>query len=292
MIGKYDKKRKEQKALLKELESIKTLLDDGELISDDFSDLAETAQKKSIEPQPLSASQDKAAGQIASDHNELIFDNDNEDDFLISDELDIDLSKPNKPVTDNKNIPVLEEMVEDTAPPLAVGVLPGQQSLFNDNEQKNSKTDNKPREQAATSSATEPASPVSTRKNTSQKEAIKPSDSAKAQSQSAEQKAKATENPFLPKHIRERLGGAIDVPAYAQPNEIISKPYIAPQFNAPAESNSGLFDNSSFLSTYEAQTDDVDQEEIIDALVNEFMPKIEAKLRQRLKQTLAKTPLK
>lgn len=275
MIGKFDKKRKEQKALLKELESIKSLLDDGELIDDDFSDLAETALKKS------------------ADHIERPIEHftslDDDDEYLISDDLDIDLFAQDKIV--ESDIPTLEVIIDDNStPPLAPGVLPGQQSLFNEN-----KTDAK----KAPNTITE--APKETRK-----EVIRESATKNAPKATVDQRLQKTENPFLPPHIRERLGSSFDIPAYANPNEIIRSPYIAPSFQSDKNlsdiignnvSGNTVANNTDYSSDYAAQyrqpaasqdttLSEVNSQQIIDALVNEFMPKIESRLRLHLAKTL------
>jgi len=53
----------------------------------------------------------------------------------------------------------------------------------------------------------------------------------KAAQHSSDQKLKPEENPFLPKHIRERLSGTVDIPAYAKADEVIRSPYVAPDFS-------------------------------------------------------------
>lgn len=294
MIGNYDKKRKEQKALLKELESIKSLLDDGELIDDDYSDLAATAIKKSSPEMPASDADDDMLIHDDAELSELIDDED--DDFLISDELEIDLSQEQQPAAKHNelNIPILEEMVEDDSAPLAPGVLPGQQSLFNEGKQEakaapNNKTNDK------------------TNKHTQKRDTA---NKQKTAEQTPAQKQAQTENPFLPKHIRERLSGTVDIPAYAQPNEVVRSPYVAPKFSyddrttehppeikpkhteAAASEKAKELNFSPSASLYEPISNDIDQQDMIDALVNEFMPKIESRLRLRLAKALDKASKK
>jgi len=295
MIGKFDKKRKEQKALLKELESIKSLLDDGELIDDDYSDLADTAIKKTmVEPTPNNKPtylDGEALIHDEANFDELILDED--EDFLISNELDIDLSTQGQPA--DKEIPILEEIYDNSvAPTLPPGVLPGQQSLFNENKKINEDKkfkESKPEHTKTTATNTE--------LDNNTNEALKQTN----RQSNGYQPLEKTDNPFLPPHIRERLGGTIDIPAYAQSNEILRNPYIAPKFTASEPlpntgktlSKDHSADYSSSPKTHQApsstnpfiqQTGDVNQKEIIDALVNEFMPKIESKLRLRLAKIL------
>lgn len=292
MIGNYDKKRKEQKALLKELESIKSLLDDGELIDDDYSDLAETALKKSSPVAPASVADDLPLIHDEANLDELIYDE--ADEFLVSDDFDTDLSKEGASIAklDEVNIPILEEMVVDDGvqAPSAPGALPGQQSLFTENK-------NEPSTEADKTVKNEKPQPQAEPEN-------------KTQKQTPHQKAKSVENPFLPKHIRERLNGTVDVPAYAQPNEVIRNPYVAPNFSyddrstehPPEMEQKHTSPNqdrkvkelnfSPSASLYEPSSNDADHKDMIDALVNEFMPKIESRLRLRLAKVLEKNAKK
>ena len=125
-------------------------------------------------------------------------------------------------------VPTLQDIVSEHKP---YAPLPGQQNLFNE-------------------SGSEPSSEP----NSSSKESI---------TQKPEPALPADENPFLPKHIRDRLQG--------------NKPHLGMQSFIPPEL-------SAKTSKQQMQT-----RALVDELVTEYLPKIEAELRQRLHK-LIQTP--
>ena len=149
------------------------------------------------------------------------------------------------------DIPILQEMVSDEATThdkqendkidnhqtATKGVLPGQQSLFDEKKTKQAP----PQKQSSTDV----------------------------------NHTKTNENPFLPKHIRERLNGTVDIPAYKQSNNDHlrkSQPKTKHQRVSKPSPN--------------AQSKHTDQ--LIDSLIKEFMPQIEARLRKQLKEKIEK----
>jgi hypothetical protein len=309
MIGKYETKRKEQKALLKELESIKSLLDGGELIDDDYSELVGTAIKKSVaEPSspnnPPSNNKPTVIAEEALIYDETNFDKlifNQNDDILTSDELDIDLLSQTK-IIDNE-IPTLKEIIDNNpASPLAPGELPGQQSLLKENKKFNESKEEHVK--VKTTSAELDNNAGQTVKETVLKEPIKQT----ATNLNRYQALEKTDNPFLPPHIRKRLSSNIDRHAYAQTDEAISSPYLAKKLASSEQPSimdkthlkdysTSLKSDQVFASTnpfmrQKSLSNDADKEEIIDALINEFMPKIESKLRLRLAKAIEKSPIK
>lgn len=291
MIGKFDKKRKEQKALLAELESIKSLLDDGELINDDFSDLAATAtQKTDSDEESSKPDLNDLLDQVSIDEgledkefaDDELIDDGEDDDFLISDDIEVDLSSTEY---DNEeiDIPVLEEMISvSAAGQLTPGALPGQKSLFDDGSDDSSRS--------STNDPSKTSSPEQEIKKNA--DAIASAMSQSAQSSKSKESyvppiAKSSENPFLPKHIRERLGSSIDVPGYPEKNQNLHKTYdpTTQKPNPAVESSPESKMQSNYLQ-------DVDTAEIIDKLVEEFMPKIEKILRERLALAVLKSSQK
>jgi hypothetical protein len=86
-----------------------------------------------------------------------------------------------------------------------------------------------------------------------------------------------TENPFLPPHIRKRL---------SQNKDLISE--IQNQTSARVEIQGDLLNgfSNTFVDKQHSTSNDTHHETIIDELVAEYLPEIEAKLRTRLKQKL------
>lgn len=86
-----------------------------------------------------------------------------------------------------------------------------------------------------------------------------------------------SENPFLPPHIRRRL---------KQNKELISEIHSQSQAATRVEIQGDLLEgfNHAEGNNQEALTDPVEQDKIIDELVAEYLPKIEARLRDELKQ--------
>jgi hypothetical protein len=222
MTIKDDKKREEQQAILNELESIKTLLGEEEGAS--------KAQEDVI-PDDIPLLQEMV---VDDNFDKLI------DEELIHDDLDLDFDLDFDSTNDSL------ESINDEQPSTTPGVLPGQQSLFDEKKSERS------------SSA-------------AQENSIKPSQ---------EKKVKASgENPFLPKHIRERLNGTVDLPAYDTAGRPLQKHYgdnpSSPKMTA-----------SATPKKVEDSTNPTD--ELVDKLVKEFMPKIEEKLRKELKKRIDK----
>ncbi|MGH1484801.1 MAG: hypothetical protein ACRBCI_01200 [Cellvibrionaceae bacterium] len=274
-IIKGDKKRKEQQAILDELESIKTLLDEddgmiddgitmlgdeeimlgeeasipddipllqemvieesSDVIDDDSSEIAEGSPEIVVESSP-----EQPVSNLLVDHEE--------EEELIHDDLDIDL-----------DMDFLDEETNTTP-----GVLPGQQSLF---DEKKANIEKKQNELKA---------------RTEKQKTLR-------QSHSSPTKASG-ENPFLPKHIRERLNGTVDVPAYEQTSKPLQKRYESLQQIQTPKDFERTSERSLSPSTPPFIQESDRSDELIEAVVKEFLPKIEAKLRQQLKEKMKHKP--
>lgn len=275
-MTKTPPKQQEQQAILDELESIKTLLDEEDL---DLHPLEESGQHPLDDDIPLL--------------EEMIFDDDSlelEDSLERTDSPE--LATPAKPVGDNPKVATNTEshviLEEPEAEPLSVtilddvqeteiteisadaaesesvegttqtqagetdylapGALPGQQSLFT----------------AQVTAQARPADNKDVSRLTEEEFKSTPASTAKA-------KAAATENPFLPQHIRERLSGNMELPRISEPSFLKEKAGNKPSHKTQPLSDAGT-------------------EQVIDSLVAEFMPKIEARLREQLRRKLKKTP--
>jgi hypothetical protein len=288
-----DHKRKKQEELLAELESIKDLLD-----SDPFDDAF-------ADPRSPRAAQDKASNLA-------------------------------------KEIPVLSELVLDVEPlkeaniknlkpedTLAVNVLPGQQSLFEQEKIKKEK-------EAASQAKSEIKSPANLDQKHDRENTLK--------SSNERFQNKVNDNPFLPQHIRERLTKSADLEAILAGNNANKRFFLPPIIKTTVDADSlidrGFFSTNSFLGTIkkdssisqslesainktslykdssslstldatynvkpkqehnsEVKAEIKSQSEatidlLIDELIAQYLPEIEAKLRFQLKQSLTQKPQK
>jgi len=143
------------------------------------------------------------------------------------------------PAEYEEEVPTLQDRVADHNP---YAPLPGQQSLFSEGRSESNPESNL--ESNLEANSVSPPEAISNKgsdePNTVKSEAPLPTD----------------ENPFLPKHIRDRLQG--------------NKPHLGMQNFKPSE----LADDPS---EQQAQT-----RALVDELVTEYLPKMEAELRQRL----------
>jgi len=140
-----------------------------------------------------------------------------------------------------EEVPTLQDPVADHKP---YAPLPGQQSLFSEG-----------RSEPNSDSHPEPNSnKPSGEPNTAKNETPLPAD----------------ENPFLPKHIRDRLQG--------------NKPHLGMQNFKPSELAKEPSELAKEPSVQQAQT-----RALVDELVTEYLPKMETELRQRLHK-LIQTP--
>lgn len=90
---------------------------------------------------------------------------------------------------------------------------------------------------------------------------------------SPSQKMDADTNPFLPDHIRKRLADTSKLYAFDTPEPM-------PAVSMPQTKTTNLMGTPPEFNT-------LNHGELIDALIEEFMPKIKAKLRQKLIEELA-----
>jgi len=139
--------------------------------------------------------------------------------------------KDDAPSICGEEVPTLQDRVADHNP---YAPLPGQQSLFSEGRSESNSEPNSASPSVANSNK------GSDEPDTVKSEALLPTD----------------ENPFLPKHIRDRLQG--------------NKPHLGMQNFKPSEL-------ANDPSEQQAQT-----RALVDELVTEYLPKMEAELRQRL----------
>ncbi len=306
MTQKADRKRKEQQAILSELESIKDLLDEDELDQDDI-------------PIDIDIDIDGGLGEQEElmIHDDLITD---EDERLI--DQDVLAAKAQGRI----DIPLLQEMVDDNAlsetvtdpeieastteqiqPPedidnevsaadkaatqngqttLSPGALPGQQSLFSEPAPLDHNDSNSSPNFDATSNSASEEIEAST--NEKEQTAGKPSTKTiKNNPILSPPKKTNSENPFLPKHIRDRLSGTTDLPAYDNPYNAVPHNTTISQNTFQVTSN-----NPPQHSAQSFAPNQSEHELIIDSLVAQYLPEIEAKLRQKLKEVIISTKAK
>jgi hypothetical protein len=106
------------------------------------------------------------------------------------------------------------------------------------------------------------------------------------------------ENPFLPEHIRKRLSGNPGVlpynaadntplsPTLKTPN--LQDSYLHASYIQDPKAYERKTSNTSATTKQHHPTVDQSPEELIDSLVKEYLPKIEAKLRKELKDNIIK----
>ncbi len=254
-----DDKQKKQEELLTELESIKDLLDNDFLGDDTF-----------IDPRAMRAQSDQ---DLLDQNTESSIEIPVLSEMVIEDEpLTKHPLEVNNEENQQESAPIEQE--DSSKAPIASGVLPGQQSLF-------------------------------------EKDRAQEKNSQKADTNS-------NENPFLPKHIRDRLTKPSDLEAIlAGDTSKIEKPVVLPPIvKTTVEQDKSFFSSNSFLDEIQQgnkeqtledalkripdsqNTNTPDQrtpsnndiDSLIDNLIAQYLPEIEAKLRFQLKQSLTKKP--
>ena len=298
-----DEKRKKEE-LLAELESIKDLLDSDPLSDDTFFDprAQRAASDRDLSSQTLTSSQEIPT------LNEMVLEDEPFNDF------------------NDEHI--------DTSSTAANKVLPGQQSLFEQEKLKRKKADaelealdNKSTNTATVGREEDRQQAVYSYLDSSQDSSL---DSSLGNSVDS-----ATENPFLPKHIRERLTKPSDLEAILAGNAnkrsllppivkatVDNDSIVQRRFSSansflntirPDPSNTQLLEsalNKTFLyknssparpeSEVKAEPElaqsrsssDAKLGLLVDELIAQYLPEIEAKLRFQLKQALRQAPQK
>jgi hypothetical protein len=286
MANKAFKKQSEQESILNELESIKELLDDGELIHDEMEIPTLEEVIEDIADEVEAKATDKGLLSETATHNQSDDDAEDKvtDDLIerIPTEVKIEAisveTTPEEVAPEEaapKNSATLDETEQQSEVHVSAnGVLPGQQSLFEENKPENKTEENQ---------LTEKPQETTHSSNTSQTH-LESSDHLQSGANAAN---KTVENPFLPKHIRERLNGMADVPAYEQQNIELRKNYhnnkqLAQQASATANKLTSVTNTKD--ESLKSEVDDM-----VDSLIKEFMPIIEAKLRLVLKEKATKS---
>ncbi len=311
MTQKADRKRKEQQAILSELESIKDLLDEDELnqndmpIDSDIDGVLDGEQEELLIHDDLITDEDerlvdqdvleaKAQGRIDIPLlQEMVDDEDISEATNLELEPSFTHHTPPEEAGDNPTT----ELVDEAAPQkdqikLSPGALPGQQSLFSEQTPP-----------ASTDTHNSPSSPNSTAASKSASIEVKPGTTEKVQTSDrpstqalknnpilSPPKKTSGENPFLPKHIRDRLSGTSDLPAYDNPyNAATLNTKVSPT-TFQVTSNPEQDSTQSF--TQNSVQNQSEHDLIIDSLVAQYLPEIEAKLRQKLKEAITSTKTK
>lgn len=307
-----DEKRKKEE-LLAELESIKDLLDSDPLRDDTFFDprAQRPASDRDLSAQTLTSSQEIPT------LNEMVLENE----------------------------PFNDEHI-DTSSTAANKVLPGQQSLFEQEKLKREKADaelealdNKSTNTATVDREEDGQQAVYSYLDSSQDSSL---DSSLDNSldrplgnSSGNSVDSTTENPFLPKHIRERLTKPSDLEAILAGNA--NKRFLLPPIVKATVDNDSIvqrrfFSSNSFLNTIRPDSSNTQSLEselnktslyknsspvrpesevkaepelaqsrsrsdakidlLVDELIAQYLPEIEAKLRFQLKQALMQAPPK
>jgi hypothetical protein len=276
-----DNKRKKQEKLLAELESIKVLLDSDPLDNEAFA--GSRQQLAASDPAIISVKEIPTL-------NEMILEDD--------------------PLKD----PIIKHLVPQNT--TLNTTLPGQQPLF---------------EQAKTSKQKEAADKAESEIKTSYNIARQKDREDTLKSSNDNSTDSATENPFLPQHIRERLTKPSDLKAILAGNA--NKRFLLPPIVKTTVDNDSLdqrrfFSTNSFLDSIRADSSNTQSLEsalnqippnkdsslsklesesskailepesngvinlLIDDLVAQYLPEIEAKLRFQLKESLTHKPQK
>ncbi len=257
-------KQKKQEELVTELESIKDLLDSDFIDDDSFTDPRAHRAKSD---QELLAENIDASIEIPV-LNEMVI----EDEPLIKHPLETDADKHGSEPTEQENTQAEQTLSN---------VLPGQRSLFDKDKEKEENHEVEEENQQKPHTNT-------------------------------------NENPFLPKHIRDRLTKPSDLEAIlAGDTSKIEKPVVLPPIvKTTVEPEKHFFSANSFLDNKEQTLEDAfnkipdnetsptkatdtigtaakpkdDIDRLIDNLIAQYLPEIEAKLRLQLKKSLSKKP--
>jgi hypothetical protein len=284
-----DEKRKKEE-LIAELESIKDLLDSDSLSDDAFFD--PRAQRPASDRDPLA--QSLASSQEIPTLNEMVLENETFNDL------------------NNEHVNTPSSAVNN--------ILPGQQPLFEQEKFKSVEAD------AILGALDSQSTDTATldREENRQQAVYSYLDSSAVNT---------TENPFLPKHIRERLTKPSDLEAILAGNT--HKRFLLPPIVKTTVDNDSIvqrrfFSSNSFLNTIKSDSSnaqslesalnqtppsknssparpeselktkpelmqsrsraDAKIELLVDELVAQYLPEIEAKLRLQLKQSLMQAP--
>lgn len=204
--------------------------------------------------------------------------------ILLDEDLDNKDSDDSADIIDRlpiDDIPLLEEMIVDEEE--LIQDNPVEDSIIEDetddldNDKPNSDhttTGDTPQEETYTAPDVLPG-----QQSLFDKEASKSASPTPAQPTNPTREKPRGENPFLPKHIRDRLNGTVDVPIYTA-----SHSHRQETRETPIPQTRPLAMNESKSSAHSNTQQAVSTDDIIDALVDEYLPIIEARLRERLKQ--------
>ncbi|WP_370978025.1 hypothetical protein [Agaribacterium sp. ZY112] len=241
--------------LLQELESIRSFLND-ELSDDDIPILTSVADSEILE---------KKGGTTIKTDNAESNNTELEPDFILDDEEELEGFTAN---TDNAIISAREED----------GDLQRQTSLFDDELLQTDKE----------SGSLAHSDPQDTKQQTraQSRRQKKLARKKNRKNQKALPAAQSSDNPFLPPHIRERLGKHKEII-----NEIQGHPRLQPTIEEPINKFETSIESSPTLATTEsteskAAASSTDNDALIEQAISEFMPVIERRLRELLIEKL------